>query len=180
MQMSSTLYFSKVNLNSHIFEVYEKYTFDISLLKKSLDITSIKRELKSIGPLKELKLEIKPPNPNSKLLDKIHKKGEEQIDTIKEANVTAKSIVFTSNAPGGLNLDANIIEREMDNINNIHSYLSSEEALSKGYAQVEAETTSGRSYSTKDNRPITVRIENHEKSKSNFMQVCRRLMQQFL
>ena len=150
----------------------EKVIFNIDLLKNSLNLDDIKKELKKIGVIKELKIEIKAPNPDSDLLDRIKENKGEYIADIKNAKVTKTSTVFTSNAPSGLNLDSKIIDEQLDRVDNIHYDLDSRTAVSKGYVDIYA-TGNKVKYSTKDNGPIKSLIEESQKSLSGFVEVMR-------
>lgn len=137
----------------------EVFYFDVSLYKEGLSVSDLKQQLKSIGNLESLRIDIIPPNPDDELLDKIEKNGEKYLNEIKAGNVTSTSILFNSKSSHGLNLEAEIIEEQLKKIGNIHSQLSSEEAIQKGYVQVEATSTDGRSYTTNNNKPVKDKLD---------------------
>ncbi|MGV8983842.1 hypothetical protein [Clostridium sp.] len=163
-------------INTSMKKDEESYSFEVALLRKGLNIEEIRSELKKIGEIETLRIEIIPPNPNEDLLNSIHNNGENFLESAKEGNVTSRSILFTSKAPKGLLLDAPIVKNEIDQIENIHSKLSSEEATSKGYANVEAVSKSGRTYSTKYNQPIKDKIDGYVDSMVEFATLCRKII----
>ncbi len=152
----------------------EDYNFEVELIKSGLDIKTIKSELKKIRNIETLKIEIIPPNPDEPILEAIHNNGEEEINAYKAANITNRSILFSSKAPQGLNIDADIVEQEINRATTIHSTLTAEEAIKNSYVSVEAEAKDGSRYSTKDNRPLKRRIKEYQKTKNEFFEVCRR------
>ena len=95
------------SINTYIEE--EKYIFDIELLRKAIDLLDIKQELLKIDDLSQLKINIIPPNPNKELLSKIRSSAETQLEEMTEANLTGESIIFESDAPGGLKIGSKII-----------------------------------------------------------------------
>lgn len=151
----------------------KSYNFEVSILRKGLNINEIKKQLKEIGRIETLRIEIIPPNPDESLLNDIHENGEEFLKSVKDGNITSRSILFTSKAQEGLFLDAKIITDELTKVESIHSKLSSEEAIGKGYFTVEAEGKNGRKYSTKNNNPIKDKIDDGIKGIVEYAEVCR-------
>lgn len=156
----------------------KKYIFSIELYRESIKIDNIKEELKKLGSISEIKIDIKAPNPNSDLLDALEKEGSELIENYKKGNVTGRSIVLTSKAPEGLDLDSDIVEAEFENINKIHYKLDSDEAIQKGYVHVDARTEK-KEYSTRDKRPLKGFFDENEKGVGLFIEVGKRLLRNF-
>lgn len=152
----------------------EEYNFEVALLKEGLSVKDIKQELKKIGRLETLRITIIPPNPDDDLLDSIHNNGERYLSSIKAGNVTQRSILFTSKATQGLNIDADVMEEELNKIQEIHSELSSEEAVTNGYVTVEAISKQGRTFTTNDNRPIKDKIDDKPLTPRQFALTCKR------
>ncbi|KAA0776212.1 hypothetical protein DT250_04390 [Bacillus sp. AR2-1] len=152
----------------------EQYHFEVALLREGLNVEDIQTQLKAIGKLETLKIEIIPPNPDDDLLDEIQENGEEYITDIKEGNVTHTSTIFTSKETKGLNIDAKIIQDEFKKVSKIHSKLTDEEATMKGYVTVEATNKSGRRYSTNNNKAITDKIEEKPENFMKFATICKR------
>ncbi|MFK7693319.1 hypothetical protein [Paenibacillus sp. HJGM_3] len=167
-------------LNRSMSNAEENYYFDVSLLKEGLSVDRIKEQLKSIGKLHSLKIEIIPPNADDEFLDKIQKNGEKYLNNIKAGNVTQTSILFTSRNDEGLNLDAEIINEEIEKIEDIHSELSAELAIRNGYVKVEAESKEGRKYTTNDNRSIKDKLEEKPSNPILFAEVCRKKIESLL
>jgi len=152
----------------------EKFYFDVALLKQGMDVGQIKKELKKIGKLETLRIEVNPPNPDDELLDSIQKNGEEYLDNYKVGNITNRSILFTSKAPEGLNIDSAIINEELEQIDRIHSKLSSKEAVGKSYVQVDAMNKKGRSFTTKNTNPVKDKLEKKPESLYEFAIECKK------
>jgi hypothetical protein len=152
----------------------EEYNFEVALLKEGLSVKDIKEQLKSIGKLEALKITIIPPNPDDDLLDSIHNNGEQYLNRIKAGNVTQRSILFTSKARQGLNIDADVMAEELNKIQEIHSELSSEEAVTNGYVTVEAINKEGRTFTTNDNRPVKDKLEDRSLTPKQFALTCKR------
>lgn len=152
----------------------ETYNFEVDLVKQGLNVQDIKEQLYNIGSLQYLKIEVIPPNPDDDLLREIQENGEEYLGDLKAGNVTEKSILFTSSAPQGLNINSKIINKEIEGINNIHSKLSSKEATKLGYVNVEAMNQNGRVYSTKDSRPVKYTLDEKPQNLIDFAKACKR------
>lgn len=166
-------YAFKELLNKSMSNEDEEFNFEVSIYKQGLSVDAIQSQLKQIGKLETLKIEIIPPNPDDDLLDAIQQNGEEFLNDIKRGNVTQRSTIFTSTAPAGLNIDAKIIKQELQKLDQIHSKLSSEEATKKGYATVEATNKSGRTFSTNNNKPIKYKLDKKPKNLKEFAQICK-------
>lgn len=161
-------------LNASMKDCEEEYNFEVSLLRKGLNIQEIKSQLKKIGVIETLRIEIIPPNPNGPLLNGISSNGEKFLESAKEGNVTSRSILFTSKAQTGLLLDSEIVSDELEKVETIHSKLSDEEAVGKGYVTVEASSKNGRVYSTKDSNPIKDKIADGIVGITEFAETCMR------
>jgi len=151
----------------------EEYNFEVSVLREGLKVEDIEKELKRIGRLETLKIEIIPPNPDDELLDGIQENGEEFITGVKEGNVTYTSTAFESKDSRGLNLDAKIIKKELNKINNIHSKLTDEKATRNGYVTVEATNKNGRFYSTNNSKPIKDKLEVKPSTITEYAVLCK-------
>lgn len=155
----------------------EKYLFDIVLLRASINLDYIKEELSKIGDIKVLKINTIPPNPNRSLLKKIRQNGDkakEHLSEMNAGNLTGESILFESDAPGGMKLDAPIIQEKLNRVESLHSELSSEEAIKNGYVKVMAESKAGRIYSSNAREPLKDVIEiGDEQDANEFAIICR-------
>ncbi|WP_051569270.1 hypothetical protein [Alkaliphilus transvaalensis] len=153
----------------------KNYIFETDTIKQASSIKTIQDELNQIGNIKQLKITIKPPNPDDPLLNDIHIDIEEYLKDIKEGNITDTSSLFNSSAPEGLKLNSRIVKAEFGKIEEIHSKLSDEVALANNYVIVEAETKSGRQYSTKKRKPLTIEIKDYQTYGPEFIKVCKNL-----
>ena len=145
------------SINTYIEE--EKYIFDIELLRKAIDLLDIKQELLKIDDLSQLKINIIPPNPNKELLSKIRSSAETQLEEMTEANLTGESIIFESDAPGGLKIGSKIIDEKLSRVESLHTHLTGQDAIRNGYLKVSAKSKSGRSYSSNDREPVKDKIQ---------------------
>ena len=150
----------------------EQYYFKVTLFREGLNVKEIKKQLRLIGELESLKIDVIPPNPDDELLDSIQSNGEEYLDGYKDGNVTQRSILFTSRAPEGLNIDSRMINNEIEQLDKIHSKLSSSEATLKGYVTVEATNKKGRYFTTNNSKPVKDKIENQSEL-LDFAKKCR-------
>lgn len=152
----------------------EKYLFKVKLVREGLSLDKITKQLKEIGKIEKLTIEINPPNPDDELLDSIQKDGEKYLENIKKGNITQRSVLFASDAPEGLNIDASMIKEELSQISQIHSKLTAEEAQKKGYVYVGAINTSGRTFSTDDNVVVRDRIDTKPRNPKEFALMCKK------
>ena len=158
----------------------EKFCFNVELLKKELDFDQIREEIKGIGEITELIIEINPPNPPEELLQEILEDAEGQIEEIRDSNVTKSRVTFESKAPGGMDIDRGVVKEKMDSISAIHSKLTAEDALEKGYAKVEAKNKEGRKFSTEGMKPITYEIPDNNKNKIGFLNIAIEILNKIL
>lgn len=149
----------------------EIFNFEVALLRKGLKVEEIKEELGKLGKLKQLKITIIPPNVDDDILDEIIAKADGEVKNLKEGNLTEYVVEFTSRDKDGINLNATLINDELDKVGNIHSKITSEQATSKEYVRVEGRTISGENYSTKKGAPITQEVGEEYKNKELFIQV---------
>lgn len=157
--------------------ITEEIYFEVYLLRTGISLENIRQKLKKLGRLESLKIDIIPPNPNDDLLNDIHQNGEKYLDSAKQGNVTHKSILYTSKSPAGLKLDAPIIENELNIVQSLHSSLSEEESIQKGYIIVEAVSKNGRSYTTKENNPIKDTLEEKPPGRYNLALVLKKKLE---
>jgi hypothetical protein len=169
-------------INTCINEKYggddEFYHFNVSLIRGNLNIDNIKSELNKLKNIESIKIDIIPPNPDPSILEEIQKNGEKRLNDLKNGNVTYKSTLLQSKSSTGIVLNSEIVNTELNEAINLHTKLSSEEALSKGYVQVEATSTEGRTYSTKDKQPIKYTIDkDYANNIEDFISFCKRSIQ---
>ena len=119
----------------------------------------VKEELLKIDDLSQLKINIIPPNPNKELLSKIRSSAETQLEEMTEANLTGESIIFESDAPGGLKIGSKIIDEKLSRVESLHTHLTGQDAIRNGYLKVSAKSKSGRSYSSNDREPVKDKIQ---------------------
>lgn len=152
----------------------ELFHFNVALYKNGLDVNELKTQLKGMGKLRSLKVDIIPPNPDDDLLDEIEKNAEEFLKDIKESNITHKSILFESKSNEGINLNGKAVQRQLNEIENIHSKLTTESAIKNGYVNVDATNTEGRVYSTNDSKPVKDQLDEKPKDLILFARSCKK------
>lgn len=146
-------------------------TFRVDSLMDSMKLDEIKTELKKLGTLQMVEIDIKAPNPSGDLLDKITKNGEEYLEDFKSGNITERSVILKSKSEQGLNLDSDVINQELDKIGSIHSALEADEAIKNGYVEVSAEAKNGRTYTTKEGKPLTKKLKGSDRSLSKIIAI---------
>jgi hypothetical protein len=162
-------------LNKAMENEEDDYEIEVELLREGLNIDKIKEELKKLGKIKDLKITINPPNPNEEQLDSALKRGEEELEEFKKANITSSSVLFETKDKDGINIDSPMVEKEIERTNYIHSKMKSEEATSKGDAKIEASNINGRSFSTEKSDPIKDSITASQKDDfGEFIEVCQK------
>lgn len=158
----------------------EEFNFEIMLLKQGLSIEVIENELRRIGKIRTLKIDIIPPNPDEELLEKIRENGEGLLNSMKEGNLTETSILFTSSATEGMKLESAVVKNELKKVEQIHTALSTRDALNKGYANIEATSTDGRTYTTRETRPQKDILEKKDIGIREFADICKKKITSYL
>lgn len=136
----------------------EKYKFTVENLTEGMDIEEIERELEKIGNIQTLNFRIQPPNADTALLKEINENAEATLNKFNEAKISSKSVILTSSSSLGLNIKSQEVKSQLKEIENIHSKLSTKEAIKKGYVEISAIDNLGRNHSTKAKKPVTKRI----------------------
>ncbi len=116
------------------------------------------------------------PNPNDELLSEIRKDPEKMISAYKDANITSKNVTYFTDASDGLKVSSLLIETELEEIEKIHSHLSAEEALKKGYVEITTTDIHGVTRTSKDVSPLTLYIADDDK----FDEEARRMIHQIV
>ncbi|WP_208592311.1 DUF4747 family protein [Gracilibacillus suaedae] len=160
-------------INRSMFTEDEEYYFKVSLWREGLELNDIKKQLKKIGNIESLKIDITPPNPDDEILDNIQENGEEYLESIKEGNITQRSILFNSKAPQGLKLNSKMVNQELDRVDNVHSSISSETAIQRGYIHLSATSKNGRTFTTEDSRPVKDTLTEKPSSQRDFALACK-------
>lgn len=99
--------------------------------------------------------------------------GEEHLESMKQANVTEMSFLFSSKG-GGIDVDSDLVNDKISIIEDIGEAIGDREAVSKGYLSVEAKNASGRKFTTADERPVKVEIAKEEE----FFEKCASTIQE--
>lgn len=130
------------------------YRYNIRLCTSGISLEDIKKELSSIGRIKELRIRMQPPNPSEAILDELQKRCDGVVKDFKDANVTEVELFYSSKGSSGINITAPFIEEKIQDIQGLYSALPVEESTRKGYVSVEATSSSGRKYSSGESKPL--------------------------
>ena len=128
--------------------------------------------MKAIDGIRQLKFTIKPVNPDTEMLDSIQENGSDKLEEFEEANISQKSIIFTSMSRLGLNIDSKAVKDSLDEVGNIQKDLSVEKATRNGYVKVEATGRNGITRSTEDHEPV----RKHIKRMTEFVKACEEII----
>lgn len=140
-----------INLGQKTIE--SPYRFMLELRTQGMSLEGIKENLHKIGKIKELTIQMQPPNPSAELLDELQKRGEDFIQEMKDANATTIGFTFLSEGTSGLNIDSPLINERITDLQGLCHSLTVNEAIQKGYARVEVQSQTGVKYTTRDERP---------------------------
>lgn len=155
--------------------IEEKYYFTTSILRKGINIAHIRNEIKKIGKIETLSVEIIPPNANGDILKSMKLKGKKNLHELKQGNVTNIVTTFNSTSKSGINIDSEIINEELDKIEGLHQELSQEDVLGRGYVKVEAKGKDGTTYSTNEKELVKNEVEDDEVASTPlFFETCKK------
>lgn len=145
-------------LNSACEEADLSYKFSLSQYTEGINLDYLRKELEQ-NPIQKLNIKYQIPNPDSNLLDEIRFNKEKTIALFEEANLTTKSVIYQSNSNNGINLESEMIKKELENISSLHSKIDIEDALKNGYVVVESTGMNGLMRSSADMRPLIRHID---------------------
>lgn len=145
------------------------YVFDVDIYTKGININDLRNELKKINGIERLNIILKPINPDTEILNSIQQNGSDKLDEFEEANVSQKSIIFTSSSRLGLNLDSKLVSNAINEIDTLQKDVPADKATRNGYAKVEATGRDGVTRSTEDHKPVKRYISKIEE----FVDACR-------
>lgn len=154
-------------LNSIFAKEEEKFT--VGLYNNNISIDRIFDDLKRIGKIKELTIEVIPPNVNSEELEEIKKEQDRVLKQLDEANVTRKTTLYKSNTEKGINIENSMI---LDNINEfryLNKNWSEVDILNRTYGEITATSISGQKYTSKNSKPLKYEIEDENKNRRGFL-----------
>ncbi len=142
-------------------EAAKEYSFryNMSLCVSGINLEEIKRELRDVGRIRELRIRMQPPNPSDELLDELQKRCDGLVKDFKDANVTGLELLYSTNGALGIDLDAPLISERINDIQGLYSGLPVEESTKKGYVSVEGTNVSGGKFSSGDAKPIKRIVE---------------------
>lgn len=146
------------NVINKAVEKYD-YEFELKPYTEGLSLDEIKYDLKSMGALKKITIKYHIPNPGEEVLKKIARDGE-GIESFKRANLAKKSILLTSANKQGINMESDEVNKELEQIENMHSSVDAKTGTKNGYVEVDATNVDGMNMSTLEKRPVKREINN--------------------
>lgn len=147
----------------------EEEKFTVGLYNNNISIDEVFNDLKKIGKIKELTIEVIPPNVNSEELEEIKKEQDRVLKQLDEANVTRKTTLYKSNTEKGINIENSMI---LDNINEfryLNKNWSEVDILNRTYGEITATSMSGQKYTSKSSKPLKYEIEDENKNRRGFL-----------
>lgn len=135
------------------------YSFTVNQYTEGLDIDNLRNILQNEHQIQKLKIKYQIPNPDADTLKYIQENPEKTIKDFKDANLAIKYVTYQAFADKGLNVGSEMIEKELQSINNIHSNIGAQKAIQNGYVEVETTDINGITRSTADTRPVIKHID---------------------
>lgn len=135
------------------------YSFTVNQFTNGIDINDLRNMLQKEKQIQKLKIKYQIPNPDANTLKHIQENPEKTIKDFEDANLAMKYVTYQAFSDKGLNVKSEIIEKEIQNINTIHSNIGAEKAIQNGYVEVETTDFNGITRSTADKRPVIRHIE---------------------
>lgn len=146
------------NVINKAVEKYD-YEFELKPYTEGLSLDEIKSDLKKMGALKNITIKYHIPNPGEEMLKKIVQDGE-GIENFKKANLAKKSVLLTSANKQGINMDSDEVNKELEQIESIHSSIDAKIATKNAYVEIDATSFSGMNMSTLEKKPVKREINN--------------------
>ncbi|MGL5126226.1 MAG: hypothetical protein ACRC6U_09650 [Fusobacteriaceae bacterium] len=158
-------------LNKSFQIVKDSDRFVVSLKNNISSIDEIFEEINSLGKVKEIRIDIIPPNPDEDMVIDIKNKSKFLLNEMKDANVTKKSTIYLTRSKNGLSVDKNIIRSSIREMSNIHKDLDEVELLKKNYGEISAVNEIGERFNTNENKPLKHVIDEENKTKKGFKEI---------
>lgn len=143
-----------IMLNQAAKNAGKEYYFEVDRYTNGIDINNLYEELKKVEGIQKLTFTYKPVNPDTELLNSIINNGKDRLAEYEEANLSSKSILFTSTSKLGLNINSDLIKESMNEVDNLQRDLSAKKATKNGYIKVEVIGKDGITRSTENAAPI--------------------------
>lgn len=138
------------------------YRYEVALRTEGMNMVEIYEQLRKIKNIRELKLKMQPPNPDSEFLTNAQARGENVVSGMEEANITGMSFIFNSKGVNGLNLDSEMIQKNIEEVQALSEVVGDKKAVSKGYISIEAVGENGKKYTTAEQKPLKTVINRVE------------------
>ncbi len=136
-----------------------EYVFELEPYTEGLSLDEIKSDLRNLGTLQRIEIKYHIPNPGDEILERIQNNGE-KLENYKKANLAKKSILLSAASKSGINMDSEEVNKELDEIENMHSSMDAKVATKNAYVEVNATNYNGVTMSTKEKKPIKKEIKN--------------------
>lgn len=145
--------------------------FSIGLIKNLSSINTLIEDIKKLGKIKELKIEVIPPNPNEKLLNDMMARSERTLENMKNSNITKRSILFTSDTKDGINMNSDMVTDSINDFKYLHKDLKAEDVINNAYGEITATSKDGKIYTSKNTEPLKYEIKDCEKNRKKFKEI---------
>lgn len=145
--------------------------FIVALKNNVSSLDEIFKEIESLGKIKELRIDIIPPNPDEDMIIDMENKSKVLLKEMKDANVTKKSTIYLTRSKNGIGVDKDIIKTSIREMSNIHEDLDEVELLKKNYGEISAISETGDQFSTNSSKPLKHIIDEENKNKRGFKDI---------
>ncbi len=149
-----------------------QFRFSVGLCMEGATLNEITDELKQISNIQRLKFKYKAPNPDTKELRAIQNDAEDTLNQLKNANIATKSVIFTAAKVIGINVEAEEIQEQLREANNLHSEIDSIKAMKNGYVEIEAIDSHGNKHISGEEKAIKKEISKIEE----FVEACKNVI----
>lgn len=146
-------------LNSACKNANLDYSFTVNQYTEGLNINDLRSTLRNEQQIQKLKIKYQIPNPDADTLKLIQANPEKTISDFKAANLAMKHVTYQAFSDTGLNVNSEMIERELNSINTIHSNIGAQKAIQNGYVEVETTDINGITRSTANTKPVIKHID---------------------
>lgn len=159
-------------LNESFRRAKDSDRFTVSLKNNISSLEEVFQEIAALGIIKEIRIDIIPPNPSDDLIMNLEEESKKQLlKEMSDANITRKSTLFSTKSSEGLKIDKNIIKNSIKEMNEIHKDLNEEDMIKKNYSEISAISESGEKFSTNENKPLKHIIPETKRNKHGFLEL---------
>lgn len=167
-------------LNNTFEEENQGESFSVGIKNNVGSFSKIIEDIKELGVIKELRIDVVPPNWQSRILEDIERDSREGLRKMQEANVTRKSTIFNSNSKKGINIDSSMIKSGIGEFKLLHKELDEKDVINNTYGEIIAVSKEGKRYSTKISNPLKYEIDDSQKNRNGFKAIMKKVLDKVL